>query len=163
MTQAALVYAERLHDGQLRAVDGAPFLAHPVEVASLLYDSGARDDVVAAGLLHDTLEKTDADAYELSARFGRRVGEIVRALTEDQRIAGYARRKAALRDQLAHSDHDALNVFAADKISKVRELQVADMAGSPVSHRRRKLTHYRRSLAMLQERIPESALVARLS
>jgi len=76
-TKSALAYAERLHEGQCRAVDGAPLIVHPIEVAMLLDESGAVDDVIAAGVLHDTLEKTDATAYDIFARFGRRVGNIV--------------------------------------------------------------------------------------
>lgn len=159
--EAALAYAERLHEGQLRAVDGAPFIMHPIDVGTLLYESGAGDEVIAAGLLHDTLEKTDATAYDIHARFGRRVGNIVRAVSHDPGIAGYTRRKAALRDQVARAGDDALTVFAADKLSKVRELHLGDSSGIKV--RSRKLRHYRLSLAMLQERLPDSPLVAALA
>jgi (p)ppGpp synthase/HD superfamily hydrolase len=160
-TQAALAYAEPLHKGQLRGVDGEPFIVHPVEVAMLLHDAGADDEVIAAGVLHDALEKTDATAYDIYARFGRRVGDIVCAVSHDPGIPGYARRKAALRDQAAGAGDDALTVFAADKLSKVRELRVGD--GSGIKVRSRKLKHYRLSLAMLQERLPDSPLVAALA
>ena len=36
-TKAAIAYATRMHDGQRRQIDGAPFIVHPLEVASLLY------------------------------------------------------------------------------------------------------------------------------
>ena len=160
-THAALAYAERLHAGQLRAGDGAPFIVHPIEVGMLLYESGAPDEVIAAGVLHDTLEKTDATAYDIYARFGRRVGDIVCAVSHDPGIAGYTRRKAALREQVANAGDDALTVFAADKLSKVRELRLADRSGTKVQNR--KLKHYRLSLAMLQERLPDSSLVAALA
>jgi HD domain len=160
-TKSALAYAERLHDGQHRAVDGAPFIVHPIEVAMLLYESGAADDVIAAGALHDTLEKTDATAYDIYARFGRRVGDIVCAVSHDAAIPGYARRKAAVRNKVADAGEDALTVFAADKVSKVRELGLGDGAGLKV--RSRKLRHYRLSLAMLQDRLPDSSLVAALA
>jgi (p)ppGpp synthase/HD superfamily hydrolase len=160
-TQAALAYAEQLHEGQFRAVDGAPFIVHPIEVGMLLYESGAADEVIAAGVLHDILEKTDATAYDVYARFGRRVGDIVGAVTHDPGIVGYARRKAALRDQVAGAGDDALTVFAADKLSKVREFRLGD--DSEIKVRRRKLNHYRLSLAMLQQRLPDSSLVAALA
>jgi (p)ppGpp synthase/HD superfamily hydrolase len=121
-TTAALAYARRLHQGQRRAADGAPFIEHPSEVGEPLYEVGATDEVIAAGLLHYAIEKTDATAYEVTARVGHRVGEIVRAVTDDDRIVEYSRRKAALRDQVANAGDDALAVFAADKPSKVREL-----------------------------------------
>ena len=143
-----------------REVDGAPFILHPLEVATLLYEHGAPDHVIAAGVLHDTLEKSDATAYELSARFGRRVGDIVRAVTDDGSIAGYSRRKAALREQVSDAGHDALTVFAADKLSKVRELRLGD--GPITTVARQRLTHYRRCLALLEEHLPQNALVAAL-
>ena len=160
-TQAALMYAGRLHEGQHRAADGAPFIVHPIEVGMLLYESRADDEVIAAGVLHDTLEKTDATEYDIYARFGRRVGDIVCAVSHDPGIAGYARRKAALREQVANAGDDALTVFAADKLSKVRELRLGDASGIKV--RSRKLKHYRLSLTLLQERLPDSSLVAALA
>ena len=159
--KAALAYAERLHRGQRRSVDDAPLTTHLVEVGMLLHDAGATDDVVAAGILHDTLEKTDASAYDIYARFGRRVGDIVCAVSHDPGIPGYARRKTALRNQVANAGEDALMVFAADKLSKVRELRLDDSSETKV--RSRKLRHYRLSLAMLQERLPESFLVCTLA
>src|SRR6476469_1719485 len=96
MTMVAFAYAKRAHDGQLRRVDGAPFIVHPLEVASLLDCAGAPDHLVAAGVLHDTIEKTHVVASDLRERFGNRVATLVLAVSEDEHITGYARRKAAL-------------------------------------------------------------------
>jgi (p)ppGpp synthase/HD superfamily hydrolase len=159
--KAALAYAERVHQGQRRSVDGAPFITHLIEVGTLLFQTGATDDVVAAGVLHDTLEKTDTRAYDIYARFGRHVGDVVCAVSHDPAIPGYARRKTALRIRVANAGEDALLVFAADKLSKVRELRLDD--GSQIKVRGRKLRHYRLSLAMLQERLPDSSLVSALA
>jgi hypothetical protein len=74
----------------------------------LLRDAGAADEVIAAGVLHEALEQTDATAYDIYARFGRRVGDIVCAVSCDPGIPGYARREAALRDQAASAGDDAL-------------------------------------------------------
>jgi (p)ppGpp synthase/HD superfamily hydrolase len=131
-TRAALAYAEQQHAGQRRKADGAPFIEHPVEVAWLLYRAGAPDDVIAAGVLHDTIEKAGASVGELQDRFGPHTAELVAAVS------------------------DALMVFAADKISKVRELR------STRSVPRRRLTHYRRCLELLERLLSESPLVAQL-
>ena len=159
-TQIAVEFARRLHEGQRRQVDGQPFILHPLEVGALLYRAGAPDEVIAAGLLHDTLEKSDASESDLSRVFGARVTGLVRAVTEDDRIKGYAHRKAALRDQVAHAGDEALMLFAADKLSKARELSLG--AGLGVTVRRRRLRHYRRCLALLQERLPDFSLVGLL-
>ena len=166
-TRAALAYAERQHAGQGRSADGAPFIVHPLEVAHLLYHADAPDHVIAAGLLHDTIEKTDATAADLERRFGLRIATIVLAVSEDQRITGYAERKRALRDQVARAGHDVLMVLAADKISKVRELKLetthtrAPTAPVPCSWERR-LTHYRHCLRLLEEHLTDSPLVTTL-
>ena len=168
-TKAALAFAEEQHAGQLRKVDGAPFIAHPIEVASLLYDAGAGDDVIAAGLLHDTLEKTRTDGTELRTRFGPRVARLVAAVSEDESIAGYARRKAALRRQVEAAGTEAMLVFAADKVSKVRELSVApegseaaQLAATVSRTRQRRLAHYRHCLELLERHIADSPLVRQL-
>jgi hypothetical protein len=74
---------------------------------------------------------------------------------------GYARRKAEHREQVAHAGQDALTVFAADKLSKVRELALGD--GPPIKVLSQRLRHYRQCLAMLQRRLPHSPLVAALA
>ena len=168
-TLAVVAYAERMHAGQRRA-DGTPFILHPLEVASLLYYAGAPDHLIAAGITHDLIEKTNATAQDLRARFGPQIASLVRAVSDDDQIAGYAKRKAALRQQVAGAGEEALTLFAADKLSKLRELR-RELAtdsddgaalGRVRELRARRITHYRRSLALLEERIPESPLVREL-
>ena len=99
MTRAAVVYARRRHSGQRRA-DGTPFILHPLEVAALLYDAGAPDHLIAAGVMHDLIEKAGVSASELSGEFGPTVTGLVLAVSEDGEIADYGKRKAALRRQV---------------------------------------------------------------
>ena len=164
LTEVALAYAQELHRGQRREVDGAPFIVHPLEVASLLYYAGAPDHVVAAGVLHDVIEDTGAVADDLRPRVGNRVTQLVLAVSEDDRIADFAERKAALRTQVAAAGPDALLLFAADKISKVRELRLAAKLGAGTDGAAlRKLAHYERSLDLLRELEPDAPLVKRLA
>jgi (p)ppGpp synthase/HD superfamily hydrolase len=168
-TERAIEYAERMHAGQQRA-DGTPFVLHPREVAALLYYAGAPDHLIAAGVMHDLVEKTDATASDLRQRFGQRITELVLAVSDDERIAGYAKRKAALRQQVAGAGEEALMLFAADKLSKMRELRrepAIDSAATSTPNRvrelrARRLRHYQRSLALLEERLAESTLVTAL-
>lgn len=168
-TRAALDYAEQQHAGQQRSADGAPFVSHPIEVATLLYYAGAPDHVIAAGVLHDTVEKTSTEAADLEQRFGPRVTMLVLAVSEDPQIRGYHRRKDALRRQVAAAGDEALMVLAADKISKARELHLSPTqpdwprkatAGSVA--RQRKLTHYQRCAELLEKLLPDSPLLAQL-
>ncbi len=169
LVQRPLAYAERMHAGQSRS-DGSPFILHPLEVASLLYDAGAPDHLVAAGVLHDVIEKTEATASDLQAQFGPAITALIVSVSDDDRISGYATRKAALRQQVAGAGDEALALFAADKLSKLRELRREASAqsgggsgpGRPREPRARRLRHYQRSLALLEERLPQSPLVAQL-
>ncbi len=165
-TEEAVAYAERLHLGQ-RQGDGTPFLLHPLEVARLLGDAGAPDHLIAAGALHDVLEKSDERESDLRKRFGSRITDLVLAVSDDNRITSYDHRKAALRQQVASAGDDAMTLFAADKLSRLRELRretALDGDGPRTPGRLRtlrahRLRHYQRSLAMLEERLPESPLV----
>ncbi len=162
-TQAALAYAQRMHAEQRREVDGAPFTVHPIEVASVLYYAGAADEVIAAGALHDTIEKAGADPAELRQGFGDRTAMLVLALTEDDDLHDYGQRKAALRGQVAAAGEEALMVFAADKISKLRELQIDPQAsGTILAREPGKIAHYHESLRMLERLLPGSPLVDQL-
>jgi (p)ppGpp synthase/HD superfamily hydrolase len=158
ITRIALRYAQQAHAGQRRKADGAEFILHPFEVASLLSDAGAPDHLIAAGALHDVLEKTDATESDLRERFGGTIAALVSAVSENKHIAGYEARKAALRDQVASAGEEALTLFAADKISKARELHLERHDRS----RNRRLAHYRRCLALLREHLPGSLLVGQL-
>jgi hypothetical protein len=90
---------------------------------------------------------------------------VVEALTEDDGIEDEYERKAELRRSVYQAPREAAAVFAADKVSKVRELRIRlscdpDFARDPAA--RSKLDHYRRSLAMLHDRLGEHPLVAQL-
>ena len=163
LTKAALDFAAERHAGQVRDGDRAPFVQHPLEVAWLLSGAGYRDHVVASGVLHDVLENTDTDAAELEERFGARVCALVRAVSEDASIVDRRDRKSALRAQVAGSSAEAAAVFAADKVSKARELRVRLAEGPPGAEANRKLEHYRASLSMLERRLGrDDAIVEQL-
>ena len=164
LTRAAWAFAQEVHGEQRRASDGAPFICHPREVAALLYATGSSDEVVAAGVLHDTVEHTATSVQEIDQRFGSEVAELVGVVTEDPDIRSYRRRKAALREQALAAGDPAAVLFAADKLSKVREyraqLSRSTRGGDPP--RPRRLTHYAQSLLELERVIPRHPLVTEL-
>jgi (p)ppGpp synthase/HD superfamily hydrolase len=169
LTRSARTFAMRCHSRQRRETDGARFIEHPLEVAALLRDAGCSEVVVAAGLLHDVVEDSAVSVAELRARFGADVAELVRAVTDDGSIENYRRRKQLLREQVGRAGGEAALVFAADKISKVRELGeqtrragAARRPGRLHHHRQMRMEHYRESLGMLQRVAPQHPLVQRL-
>jgi (p)ppGpp synthase/HD superfamily hydrolase len=162
LTRAALAYAEGRHSGQTRDLDEIPFVTHPLEVACLLHEAGYSDEVVAAGVLHDVLEDTAAQPADLDARFGTAVTWLVTAVSDDPSIEDPVERKAALRRQVAEAGDRAASIFAADKISKARELRDRIGRGGFEEADRAKVEHYEQSLDMLAELIPGHDLVDRL-
>jgi (p)ppGpp synthase/HD superfamily hydrolase len=159
---AALEFADEHHAGQRREVDDAPFVMHPQEVAGLLHDAGYEDEVVAAGVLHDVIEDTSASRADIEERFGPEVARLVVAVSDDPSIEDAAERKAALRLQVAEAGENAAVIFAADKVSKARELRLIGTRGPLQPGARLKLDHYRESLDMLDQLIPGHELVRRL-
>jgi (p)ppGpp synthase/HD superfamily hydrolase len=159
LTRAATEYARRRHAGQRRAADGAAFLLHPLEVASLLDRAGCPDHVVAAAVLHDVLEDTDAERAELESRFGPEVAELVALVSDDPSIEDEEERKDDVRDRVRRSGGWALVIYGADKVSKVRELRALIARGMPRSDAEVKLRRHRKTLAMLEETIPRNRIV----
>jgi hypothetical protein len=122
LVRRALATAQELHRGAVRDVgDDVPFIEHPLAVAELLAEHRMGAELIAAGLLHDTLEYTRLGLGALRERFGMRVALIVLALTEDFEIEGYEERKRELRQRVAATGIDAQRVFAADKVVNVIE------------------------------------------
>ncbi|MBN1527860.1 MAG: HD domain-containing protein [Thermoleophilaceae bacterium] len=158
LTSAAVAYAEELHAGQRRRSDGARFVLHPLEVASLLDRSGYPDHVVAAAVLHDVLEDTDSERSDLEARFGAEVADLVATVSDDPSIADEEERKADVRERVRRAGGNAVPVYAADKVSKVRELRALMARGIPAEEYAAKLARYERALAMLDEAAPGGRL-----
>jgi (p)ppGpp synthase/HD superfamily hydrolase len=167
LAREALLFAHQLHDGQRRSSDDAPFILHPLEVAALLRATGHDEPAVAAAILHDAVEGTPVEVPTIAARFGERVAALVAAMTEDADIERYEERKAALREQIAAFGEDAIGVYAADKVTKVRELRAQaasdpDLLGKRRDQVRPRLEHYAESLEMLERARPEHPLVGQL-
>jgi (p)ppGpp synthase/HD superfamily hydrolase len=165
LTTAALEYASEFHAGQERESDRAPFILHPLEVASILESYGFEDSVTAAAVLHDTLESTDATSGGIEERFGARVAGVVQALTEQELDAPETIRKTTLREQVARADTEAAAIFAADKVSKTRELRIRlsrdpSFGRDPMAGVR--LEHYWKSLEMLEGVLGDHPLVGQL-
>ena len=81
----AYEYAAEMHKGQYRQ-SGEPYIIHPLNVAYMLAEVHADGDSVCAGLLHDTLEDTEATKEEIAELFGKDVANLVDGVTKLTRI-----------------------------------------------------------------------------
>ena len=162
ITRAALEYAAARHTGQRRSGDHAPFILHPLEVAQLLRGRDYRDEVVAAGVLHDVIEDAGVSQDELIARFGPRVAELVVAVSEPSPEGPYRERKARLRDAVGQAQPDAVAIYAADKVAKLHELRMVIATTPDYEPDHEQLDHYWASLELLEARDVATPLVRQL-
>ena len=120
----AATFAAEKHKGQKRkGRDGDPYINHPLEVADLLVRVGGVEDadIIAAGLLHDTVEDCDVTFEEVASRFGEMVAGYVRELTDDKSLPKLERKRL----QVEHAPHlsvGAKQIKLADKISNVGDV-----------------------------------------
>ena len=77
----AIDFATSAHEGQTRK-SGEPYIIHPLHVASILIDWGMDIDSVLAGVLHDTVEDTEANLAQIESLFGRDVAFLVDGVTK---------------------------------------------------------------------------------
>ena len=123
----AYVYAMQKHGSQKRA-SGDPYFNHPLEVAAILTELKLDDASIVVGLLHDTIEDTDATRAEIDHLFGAEIGAIVDGLTKIERLNLVSREEAQaenLRKLLLAISQDVrvLLVKLADRLHNMRTLQ----------------------------------------
>ncbi|HEY7246656.1 MAG TPA: bifunctional (p)ppGpp synthetase/guanosine-3',5'-bis(diphosphate) 3'-pyrophosphohydrolase [Xanthobacteraceae bacterium] len=122
----AYVYAMRAHGEQKRA-SGDPYFSHPLEVAAILTDLKLDDATIAAALLHDTIEDTEATRGEIDQMFGRDIGALVEGLTKLKKldlVTKEAKQAENLRKLLLAIAHDVrvLLIKLADRLHNMRTL-----------------------------------------
>ena len=79
----ALDFAKKKHKGQLDDEGEDYFKSHLLYVGSMLSGLVQDKEVIAAGLLHDTIEDTDTTYEELVKVFGKRVADLVNEVTHE--------------------------------------------------------------------------------
>lgn len=133
----ALSFAADHHRfGRRKGEDASPYINHPIDVATQLAEVGVEDhEVLAAALLHDTLEDTDAIPEDLERKFGSRVRRLVEAVTDDHALPKQQRKDQQL-EKASDLEPDAKLIRIADKICNVRDVGFAPAAGWSLDRRR---------------------------
>jgi (p)ppGpp synthase/HD superfamily hydrolase len=165
----ALEAAREAHAGQIRnGSGGVPYIEHPLAVADLLAEHGFADEVLAAALLHDVVEESDTGVTELGARFGESIGGLVDALTDEEEIEDYERRKDVHRAQVEAAGPEALAIYAADKLANIRALRsVYAEEGEAVGEELKapldvKVAVWEADVELLRREVPELAFLTEL-
>src|SRR5215204_239731 len=85
----ALAFAARKHRHQRRKdQEASPYINHPIDLADILVNEAAITDevVIAAAILHDTVEDTGTTPEELTRDFGVEISAIVAEVTDDRTL-----------------------------------------------------------------------------
>ena len=85
VVERAYAFSEKAHEGQFRR-SGEPYIAHPLSVAAILADLKLDLDTIATGILHDTVEDTDATIEEIKKEFGDTIASLVDGVTKISQI-----------------------------------------------------------------------------
>jgi (p)ppGpp synthase/HD superfamily hydrolase len=131
IVEAAAFAAEKHRSCRRKDVDATPYINHPLRVAHILTESGVDDvDVIAAALLHDTIEDTETTYAELVECFGLRVADFVAEVTDDRTLAKQVRKDLQVENAPKKSDGAKL-IKLADKASNLEDLAARPPAWPP--------------------------------
>ena len=169
----ALAFAVDAHGRVAQARKGTtfPYTIHPIRVAEILYRHARDDeDLVVAGLLHDTVEDTGVTLEEIEKRFGARVARLVAGASEVDTTLPWAERKGRTLEGARTAELDVLHVVAADKLDNVRSIRDSlldvgadatwGLFSAPRSAQRRYYTELARTIA---DRDPANGLFQALA
>ncbi|NCC70346.1 bifunctional (p)ppGpp synthetase/guanosine-3',5'-bis(diphosphate) 3'-pyrophosphohydrolase [bacterium] len=125
MVEKAFWFAEEKHRGQKR-FSGEPYFNHVYETAKILAENKFSTKTIKAGLLHDTLEDTDATEEEIKNLFGEDTLFIVKGITKLGKIKYRNDERYAenLRKMFTNAAEDTrvMLVKFADRIHNLRTL-----------------------------------------
>ena len=123
----AIMFAVKAHTGTERRGKGYPYIVHPMEAVEIVATMTKDQELLAAAILHDTVEDTNVTVDQIRDEFGDRVADLV-ASESDEMPAGvseedswHARKQAAI-DRLSKASREAKIVAMGDKLSNMRAI-----------------------------------------
>lgn len=142
----AIRFSDEKHAGQVRKGSGEPYFSHPLAVSYLVAAhkrSKHLDEILAAAILHDILEDTDATFEEIARRFGPLVASIVHELTSDREAIAKLGKKEYLKRKLLGISSYALTIKLADRLHNISDrparqavLDTIEIVGHLMANRR---------------------------
>ena len=123
LMRATLFAADRHRDQRRKDKARTPYINHPIMVVDLLANVGRITDIetLQAGMLHDTIEDTDATAGDLEERFGYGVRSLVLEVTDDKKLEKQERKRL----QIEHAPH------LSPRAKTIKIANLTDLLNSP--------------------------------
>jgi GTP diphosphokinase / guanosine-3',5'-bis(diphosphate) 3'-diphosphatase len=128
--RAAQFAAQKHKDQRRKDVKATPYINHPINLAEVLHTDGGVHDpiVIAAALLHDTIEDTETTYDELRGVFGTCVADVVIEVTDVKFLADESRKRLQVA-KAGRASERARQVKLADKICNLRDILAGPPAG----------------------------------
>src|SRR5258706_5478253 len=164
----AIIFAIKTHEvyqKQKRKGKDIAYITHPLTVGLILARANAGEDVIVAGILHDTIEdsidKKKVTRAMLAERFEKNVADLVDSVTEQQKDLEYDVRKREALEHIKTFSRDSLLVKAADVVTNVSEILEDSRQEGPNTFRRfnapkeKVVRHYMETMEAILDRWPE--------
>lgn len=165
----ALNFAAAAHETQKRKSTDEWYIVHPYAVYEILSEYTDDNEVLAAAVLHDTVEDTDITLEDLAQQFGDNVALYVWGVTKDDSIVDWRERNQAYLDRLEHqAPEQSVMISLADKLANMAD-QIAEYDAHGVDMWQMfhagpedQLWWFGSVLRVAQKRLPGHPLVAQL-
>lgn len=124
----AIIFATRAHSGTFRKGTRIPYIVHPIEAAAIVATMTDDQDMIAAAVLHDVVEDTDATVEDIRYFFNDHIAELVDAESENKRKdlppqeTWMIRKMEALEFLRTSASREAKILALADKLSNIRAI-----------------------------------------
>ena len=121
-------FAAKEHEGQVRRYSGFAYIEHPREVAAIVAMATEDEEVIAAALLHDTVEDTSVTADDIRLHFGARVARLVLEVTNVARKSDGSRsvRDAINRRHVSYASNEGKTIKIADILANTKNIVAED-------------------------------------
>ena len=123
MIEKAIIFSAKAHKNQTRKGTDIPYITHPVAVGMLLQKEKCSEEVIAAGILHDTLEDTDSTFKDLTEAFGDYVANLVLAASEGDKSLQWEVRKQHTIEMLKDASLEEIQIIVADKLHNLKSIR----------------------------------------
>ncbi|MDD2981147.1 MAG: HD domain-containing protein [Hespellia sp.] len=122
MIDKAVEFATKAHEGQFRKGTKRPYIVHPIEVGDIVATMTQDEEVIAAAILHDTIEDCKAVTEEMICEnFSPRVADIVAQESEDKTRTWKERKGTTIR-HIRNARWEVQMIALADKLSNMRDI-----------------------------------------
>ncbi len=124
----AIIFATNAHSGSFRKGTNLPYIIHPMEVASIVSTMTDDRSVIAAAMLHDTVEDTNTTIDDIRREFGDKVADLVSSESENKREdlpsgdTWKIRKQETVGRLKNESSKEAKMIALGDKLSNIRAI-----------------------------------------